>query len=133
MEWRDFSCLISSFSHTCLQFSVIFFLAFLLSFFLSSCNFPLSPLIIKMFRGHSAAMPIQTGGPKPLRFFFYLFTGLHFYLTFSLLSLPFSLFSSVSLYYCPPLSLCITQLFGSQHHAGSHCSICTVHLDGIVC
>lgn len=40
---------------------------------------------------------------------------------------PFTMFS------LSPLSFCITRLFGTQNRAGSLLSICTVHLDGIVC
>lgn len=55
--------------------------------------------------------------------------------SFSISSLAslFTLLSLCPLYLSLSLSLCITRLFGRQNHAGSLCSICTVHLDGIVC
>lgn len=71
---------------------------------------------MKMFGGQSAVMAVQTGGPKPPRYFFSLFTFLS-QCSPSLLSLSFR----------------ITRLFGTQNRAGSLSSICTVHLDGIVC
>ncbi len=58
---------------------------------------PFAPLMMKMSGGHSAVMPAQTGGPRPLRFFYYLFTGLPFYFTLSLWSLHPSLSLSLSL------------------------------------
>lgn len=70
------------------------------------------------FGGQFAVTAVQTGGPKPLRYFCSLFTFLSLF-TPSLRSLS--------------LSLRITRLFGTQNRAGSLSSICTVHLDGIVC
>lgn len=78
--------------------------------------------LVSMCGGHLPFMPAETGGRKPCG-----------YLSISTLAsiLPFTLISHISL----PLSFTLSffQLFGNHSNAGSHPSICSVHLDGIVC
>ena len=85
---------------------------FTFPFHLNGIPFFLSP---PSFGGQFAVTAVQTGGPKPLRYFSSLFTFLS----------PCSPFPSVSFH--------VSRLFGTQKRAGSLRSICTVHLDGIVC
>lgn len=76
-------------------------------------------------------MPVQPGGPNPLRFFHW---PPFFFTLLSLTPTPVSLYSlALSLSFIPHPTPRITRLFGRQSHAASPCSICTVHLDGIVC
>lgn len=73
------------------------FLSFFLPFFFPS--FSLN-LIIRTFGGHSAVMAVQTGGPKPLRYFFNLIAGFPLLSFLCVLPSPLSLFSlTLSLYY----------------------------------
>lgn len=70
MEWGDFSYLIFSSSHERLQFSPFLSIstAFLWFHFVFS--------VAQMFGGQSAVTAVQTGGPKPPRYFLSLFTFL---------------------------------------------------------
>lgn len=109
MEWGDFSYLIFSSSHACLQFSP--FLSISTAFLSFHSYFP--PIVWRSVCGHGST-DRWSKTPEVL------FQPLHF---------PFTMLSPSPL----PLSFRITRLFGTQNRAGSLSSICTVHLDGIVC
>ena len=102
MKWGDFSCLIFPSSHACLPFPLSSFLSFFRSSFFFPFFFPSSSLnlLIRMIGGHSAVMAVQTGGPKPLRYFFNLIAGFPLLSCLCVLPSPLSLFSlTLSLYY----------------------------------
>lgn len=116
------------------QLSHFLFLLCMSPIFTFLCCFFLPPFsthhkdVWRSFIGHAST---DRWSKTPEVLFLSVIASLPFYFTFSVFSLALSLYPSLSP--APSLSLCITGLFGRQNHAASLCSICTVHLDGIVC